>query len=87
MGQWPIFSGALLLLPRLALLPFLRISPSLSRSLSLWAFELISAGSTRCLIGHEAVCKEKGPSLLLSLSLSRLCHLTSSHPSISLLIP
>lgn len=63
MGQWPIFSGASLLLTRLALPPLVHISLSLSLSspLSLlWAFELISAGRPCCLIGHNAVCKEMG---------------------------
>lgn len=45
---------------------FFRISISLSRSLSLWAFELISDGSIHCLIGHKAVCEEKDQTFFLS---------------------
>lgn len=69
MGQWPIFSGASLPLSRLALPPFLHFSPFLSAALLLWAFELISAGSARCLVGHEAVCKENNRALLFFLLL------------------
>lgn len=85
MGQWPIFSGVSLLLSRLVLPPFLHFSPLLSPSLLLWAFELISAGSARCLIGHEAVCEEEKrvfffflyPSLFLPLSSNNSIHIIS----------
>lgn len=84
-GQWPIFSGVSLLLSRLVLPPFLHFSPLLSPSLLLWAFELISAGSARCLIGHEAVCEEEKrvfffflyPSLFLPLSSNNSIHIIS----------
>lgn len=42
-----------------SLLPLVSLPLSLPPSLSLWAFELISAGSPCCLIGHEAVYKQK----------------------------
>lgn len=58
MGQWPIFCGASLRLPRLALrLSSVSLPPAPSPSLR--AFEQISIGSARRLIGHEAACEEK----------------------------
>lgn len=72
MGQWPIFSGASLLLLRLVLPSLIYITPSLS--LSLWAFELIRAGRIRCLIGHE-VRRGAAPSPFLS-SPNPVCQLT-----------
>lgn len=58
MGQWPIFCGASLRLPRLAL-PLSSVSLPPSPSPSLRAFQQISIGSARRLIGHEAACEEK----------------------------
>lgn len=81
MGQWPIFAGASLLLPRLAFSSSsesLPLPPFLSRSPLLWAFELISAGIARCLIGHEAVCKERARASFFLFALS--FNLLSSPP-------
>lgn len=62
----------------------LPLPPLLSRSLLLWAFELISAGIARCLVGHEAVCKARASSFLFALSFNLLSSppFPLSHPLI-----